>query len=230
MLISVIIPALNEAENIQTCIEAARRGYSADQVEIIVADGGSSDGTPDLAPPDVTVVHSPRGRGVQMNRGAQVATGEGFVFCHADSYLPRGWYEAVVEVLRQPDVSGGNFQPLISPAKGVLHLVNHIIFPTDWRIMFGDSAQFMSREIFEQVGGFQDIPLMEDVEMSRALHNAGRLVCIRLRVKTSSRRFLERGATRQWLFTVWCMIRYLYLGASPEDIARVYRSSREERA
>lgn len=92
----------------------------------------------------------------------------------------------------------------------------------------GDQGQFMSRATFERVGGFPEIPLMEDVEMSRALHKAGRLVRAPLRMTTSSRRFLERGPLRQWFLAVTNMIRYLYLGATPEQIADKYRSSREE--
>jgi rSAM/selenodomain-associated transferase 2 len=228
MRVSVIIPALNEAQNIEKTIAAARRSYSSDEVEIIVVDGGSTDGTPDMVPSDVSVVQSPRGRAVQMNRGAAASSGDPLVFCHADSQIPPGWREAVLEALARPGVSGGTFQTLILPAKGILHIRNHILFPANWRIMFGDQVQFMSRATFEQVGGFPEIPLMEDVEMSRTLHKAGKLVRIPLRVTTSSRRFLERGAIRQSLTNGLNMFRYLYLGATAEDIARVYRSNREE--
>jgi hypothetical protein len=86
----------------------------------------------------------------------------------------------------------------------------------------------MRRETFREIGGFPEIPLMEDVEMARALHQAGRLVRVPLRLQTSSRRFLERGPLRQSLQSFWLMIRYLYLGATPDEIARRYRSSREE--
>jgi rSAM/selenodomain-associated transferase 2 len=228
MLVSVIIPALNEAEGIRQTIAAARQDYADDQVEIILADGGSTDGTPGLVPPDVAVVRAPRGRAVQMNHGAAASNGDLLVFCHADSQLPAGWREAVIEALSRPGVSGGTFQTLILPARGILHIRNHIRFPANWRIMFGDQVQFMSRATFDQVGGFPEIPLMEDVEMSRALHEAGKLVRIPLRATTSSRRFLERGAIRQALTNALNMFRYLYLGATPEDIVCVYRSSREE--
>jgi hypothetical protein len=93
--------------------------------------------------------------------------------------------------------------------------------------MFGDLAQFMPRAVYDRVGGFPEIPLMEDVEMARQLHSAGTIVRVPLRVITSSRRFLENGPLRQWLLSFRCMIRYLYLDATPEDIVRVYRSSRE---
>ncbi len=229
MLVSVIIPALNEAENIAACIVAARRDYAPAELEIIVVDGGSTDGTPDLVSPDVTLLRSPRGRAVQLNRGAAAAQGDLFVFCHADSLLPAGWREAVIAALSDPAVSGGTFQTLILPAFGALHPRNRVVFSANWRGMMGDQVQFMSRATFERVGGFREIPLMEDVEMSRALHRAGRLVRppSHLRVITSSRRFVERGILRQSLRNVWNVFRYLYLGATAEQIAAVYRSSRE---
>jgi len=228
-LVSVIIPALNEAENIQACFAAARRDYTSAQVEIVVADGGSTDGTPDLVPPTETLVRSPRGRAVQMNRGAAASGGEFLIFCHADSQLPAGWRDAVLEALSNSAVSGGTFQTLMLPARGiVLHVRNHMRLPTRWWGMFGDQAQFMRRSTFERIGGFPEIPLMEDVEIMRALDQEGRLVRSNLRVITSSRRFLERGPLRQTLTNLWSIYRYVNLGATPEDIVRVYRSSREE--
>ncbi|HUV88141.1 MAG TPA: TIGR04283 family arsenosugar biosynthesis glycosyltransferase [Anaerolineae bacterium] len=232
MRVSVIIPALNEVEHIQQAIAAARGDYTPDEVEVIVVDGGSSDGTPELVPPDATLMRaegaSPRGRAAQMNRGAAASHGEVLVFCHADSRLPAGWREAVLEVLSLPGVRGGSFQLAIVPARGILRLLNRLRFGANWRIMFGDQAQFTWRAVFEQVGGFPDVPLMEDLELSRKLHRAGRLVRVPLRVTTSSRRFLERGPLRQWLLDVWLVVRYLVLGATAQEIARVYRSSRED--
>jgi rSAM/selenodomain-associated transferase 2 len=227
VLVSVIMPALNEAEHIQAAIAAARRGYTPAQVEIIVVDGGSHDGTPDRVPPGVTLVVSPPGRALQMNRGAAASRGEVLIFCHADSQLPAGWREAVLHALSQPGVSGGSFHLRLSPARGVLHLINRLRYPANWRIMLGDQAQFMTRHTFEQVGGFPDMPLLEDLEMSRTLHQAGRLVRVPLRVVTSSRRFLERGPLRQLCLDVACVVRYLYLGASAEEIASLYVSSRD---
>jgi rSAM/selenodomain-associated transferase 2 len=230
MSVSVIIPTLNEAKNIARTILAARRNYTLDEVEVIVVDGGSTDGTPDTVPPPpyARLIRSPCGRAVQMNCGARTSSGDILLFCHADSQLPPGWYEAVVEALSHPGTSGGAFQTLLLPEKGILRLINRLEFPADWRIMFGDLAQFMPRTTYDQVGGFPEIPLMEDVEMSRRLHRVGKLVRIPLRVITSSRRFLENGPLRQWLLSCRCMIRYLYLGATPEDIVNVYRSSREK--
>ena len=228
-LASVIIPVLNEAGKIATCIAAARRGYAPDEVEVLVVDGGSSDGTPGLVPSTATLIRSPRGRAVQMNRGVAASRGEILVFCHADSQLPAGWREAVIEALSRPGVSGGTFQTLILPEVAwILRLRNRMPQRANWRGMHGDQAQFVSRATFERIGGFPELSLMEDVEMSRALHRVGRLVRLSPRVITSSRRYLERGPLRQALRNRWNLFRYCYLGATPGEIARTYHSSREE--
>ncbi len=227
-LVSVIIPALNEAENIRACIAAARRDYPTDAVEIIVVDGGSTDGTPDLLPANVTLIHAPRGRAVQMNRGAAAAHGEVLLFCHADSRLPAGWREAVIDILSDPDVSGGVFRTQILPeTTWLMWLRNRQPMSDRWWEKHGDQAQFMLRATFERLGGFPDLPLMEDVEMSRALHQAGRYVRLPLCVTTSSRRYLEHGVLRQAVRNRWNLFRYLCLGATAEEIARTYRTRRE---
>jgi glycosyltransferase involved in cell wall biosynthesis len=166
-------------------------------VEIIVVDGGSTDGTHDLVPREEVLIRAPRGRAAQMNRGAAVARGQVLVFCHADSRLPPGWRQPAVDALSRPDVSGGSFAIRLEPARGILHLLNLPRYPADWRLMYGDQAQFMTRRTFRQVGGFPEIPIMEDLEMMRSLHRRGRLVRIPFRVTSSSRRFSERGPLRQ---------------------------------
>ena len=230
MLVSVVIPTLNEAESIRRTLAAARDGYPAEQVELIVSDGGSQDGTLGLLPADVAALRSPRGRARQMNAGASAAKGHVLVFCHGDTLLPQGWREAVLDALSDPSVSGGAFQVKLEPAAGILHWTNRLRLPEAWQITMGDQVQFVRRTVFGEIGGFPDIPLMEDIEMSRALHRHGRLVRVPLRVTTSSRRFLERGPWRQWWLSARCLVRYLWFGATPQEIAAVYRSSREEAA
>ena len=222
MLVSVIIPVLNEETFIQAAIGAARADSDLDEVEIIVVDGGSQDATLRLVPPDVKVIHSKPNRGKQMNLGAEHSTGEILVFCHADSLLPKGWRAAVITALSKDKVSGGTFQLSIVPARGILKLRNRIKYPANWRFMFGDQVQFMTRRTFEKAGGFNEIPIMEDLEMSRALHALGRLVRIPLRVRTSSRRFSGDKPRQQWWLSIKCVILYLYFGKSAEEINILY--------
>lgn len=101
--------------------------------------------------------------------------------------------------------------------------------PADWRLMYGDQAQSMSRETFQRVGGFPEIPIMEDLEMMRSLHRVGRLVRIPLRVTSSSRRFLERGPLRQLWLNLRVVLRYLLLGAEPEEVARMYHNTARDK-
>jgi rSAM/selenodomain-associated transferase 2 len=222
MLVSVIIPTLNEEGFILDAIRAARQDYAPDEIEIIVVDGGSQDGTLQLIPPGVQVLQSKSGRATQMNKGAANAKGDIFVFCHADSRLPQGWREAVVEKLNQPDVSGGTFQLAILPERGILKLRNRINYPANWRMMYGDQVQFMRRETFEKIGGFPKILIMEDLEMSRSLAQVGKLVRIPLRVQTSSRRFSGKQPRSQWFLSIRCVILYLYFGKTPEEIRKIY--------
>jgi hypothetical protein len=143
--------------------------------------------------------------------------------------LPGGWREAVVEKLSKPGVSGGTFQLSILPARGILKLRNRINYPANWRLMYGDQVQFMKRSTFEKVAGFPEIPIMEDLEMSRSLDRAGQLVRIPLRVQTSSRRFSEEKPRGQWLLSIKCVILYLYFGKTAEEIKSIYyQGARQE--
>ncbi len=222
MLVTTIIPTLNEEAFISDAIRSVRQDYSTEEVEIIVVDGGSQDETLGLIPPGVRVIQSKPGRAVQMNLGAKNTNGDILVFCHADCLLPIGWREAVIDELSEPGVRGGTFQLSIIPARGILKLRNRINYPANWQLMYGDQVQFMSRSTFDQVGGFPELPIMEDLEMSRSLNKVGRLVRIPLRVRTSSRRFSEDKPRWQWLLSIKCVILYLYFGKTAAEIKSIY--------
>jgi rSAM/selenodomain-associated transferase 2 len=222
MLVSVIVPTYNEAKNISQTLKAIRRAYPLDAVEIIVVDGGSSDSTLALIPPGVRALQGKKGRGVQMNLGVSQAHGEVLLFCHGDTLLPSGWREEVVRLLDQPQVSGGAFGIQFLPAKGMLYLLNALNYPPNWRLMYGDQAQFVKKDMFINVGGFPETPAMEDLELMRRLKAKGKLARARLKVTTNSRRFLVRGTMRQTWMNIRLVLGYLCFGMSAEAVARAY--------
>ncbi len=223
---SVIVPTLNEAPWIARTLAHIRRDYSQELLEIIVSDGGSTDGTVREIPAGVRLVTGARGRAAQMNLGAAHARGRILLFCHADTLLPNGWAEAVERALRRPGVVGGGFQPRFEPARGpTLRLLNWprpLKYPAHWLLFYGDQALFCKRPAFEQAGGFPEQPIMEDLEFARSLSRIGRLVRLPCRVRTSSRRFLERGPLRLQLANTNWVIRYACFKASPAEIAAAY--------
>lgn len=226
-LISVIIPTLNEAENIFKSLCSARRAYSAIEVEIILVDGGSTDGTLTNIPQGVMVVQTKANRAHQMNQGAALAQGDILLFCHSDTQLPPDWREEVLAAMKDPQVSGGAFQSRLEPEIGMLKWLNRRKLPQDWRFMYGDQCLFLRKSVFKRMGGYPRIPLMEDVELARGMAQQGKVTRIEARVVTDSRRMLENGVMKQLIGNAWRMFRYLYLNASPQDIAKTYRSSRE---
>lgn len=220
-MISVVIPTLNEAGGIA---EVVRRAREPGVGEVIVVDGGSTDSTRALAQTLADVVCSaPRGRARQMNEGAARAGGEILLFLHADTLLPTGFAAAVTAACSCAGVVGGRFDLDLFPSTPVLRLTATLI---NWRsrlsrIATGDQAIFVRREVFERLGGYPDIPLMEDVELSRRLKRAGRLVCLRHRVTTSSRRWQTHGVVRTILL-MWRLRVLYWAGVSPERLSRMY--------
>ncbi|WP_425261070.1 TIGR04283 family arsenosugar biosynthesis glycosyltransferase [Rubrivivax sp. RP6-9] len=221
--ISIVVPALNEAAGIAATL-AALAPLRAAGHEVLVVDGGSSDGTPALcAGLADAVLAGPRGRARQMNAGAARAHGAVLLFLHADTRLPAGAADAV-----QRAVAGGapwgRFDVHIEGRPRLLRVVAASMnLRSRWTgIATGDQAIFVQRAAFQAVGGFADQPLMEDIELSRRLRRVGAPACLRERVHTSGRRWEQRGVWR----TIWLMwrLRWRYWrGASPEALAQAYR-------
>ena len=228
--VSVIIPALNEAGCIGDAIRSAR---DAGADEVVVADGGSEDGTAEAARPLAdTVVVSPRGRAAQMNAGARVSAGEVLLFLHADTLLPPGAIGAVRKAVTEDGAGGGAFavrlgvSPEASPArKALLRLTARMINARArfLRAYTGDQGIFVAREVFEETGGYPEIPLMEDVEMSRRLVRRGPTALLPVRITTSARRWESRGPVRTILL-MWGLRVAHRLGMSPARCARIYLS------
>jgi rSAM/selenodomain-associated transferase 2 len=220
--ISVVIPVLNEEAHLAAAIASARAPAVR---EVIVVDGGSSDATPRIAREraDVVLV-APRGRALQMNSGAAASRGSVLLFLHADTRLPPGFADAVLDALGDSRVVGGRFDVRIVPDTPLLRLVARLMNLRSRlsRIATGDQAIFVRRAIFEVMRGFAPMPIMEDIAFSRGLKRHGRIACLREQVETSSRRWLRDGPLRTVLLMWWLRLLYFF-GVSPARLRRHYR-------
>ena len=225
--LSIVMPCLNEADGIVAALGALaplrQRG-----VEVIVADGGSTDGTATLAREGADrVVDAPRGRAAQMNAGARLARGRILLFLHADTRLPQDADFLVERRLASSGKSWGRFDVHIygrHPFLPVIAAATNL--RSRWSgIATGDQALFIERERFEQVGGFPEIALMEDVALSATLRRAQSPLCLREKVITSGRRWEKHGVTRTVLL-MWRLRLAYWLGADPSALALRYVSHR----
>jgi rSAM/selenodomain-associated transferase 2 len=222
--LSVIVPALNEASRIQ--IQASRLARLPGVDQVIVADGGSTDGTADLARTvaGVRVVDAPCGRGSQMNAGAREASGDVLWFVHADVVVPDDAPAMIDETLREHGVVGGAFR-IRTEADGATGWPSHLLWLADLRsrytaLPYGDQALFVRREVFESLGGFAPLALFEDLEFSGRLRRAGHVRVLRSSVRVSGRRFMARPIASAALMYV---LPVLYrCGVPPNTLARMY--------
>ncbi len=221
MNISIIIPVLNERDNLPATLEAinSEESDTGRLTEIIVVDGGSTDGTREWLKTQakVRVLDSARGRGVQLHAGAQAATGEAFLFLHGDCLLPREAPKLMVAALRDNATVGGCF--LIGfPEQSSLSLriiargINARTIAT--RTGTGDQAIFVRREVYEALGGFRPWPLFEDVDLVTRLKRQGRFVVLRAVVRISARRWMASGPWRTTFLMYGLRMGY-WLGIPP---------------
>ena len=220
-LISVIIPTLNEAQAIEPTISKLKK-YR--QTEIIIVDGGSQDQTVKLARSmGVGVLTTAACKATQMNAGAAEATGEVLLFLHADTRLPENFETCVPAALAEDGVCAGAFSLGIDSAGGGLRLIEWV---ANWRSRFfqmpyGDQALFVSRNLFHEIGGYPEYPIMEDFELVRRLKQKGKIVILPESVQTSARRWLNFGIAKTWLLNQLIIIAY-YLGISPQRLSQWY--------
>lgn len=224
MKLSIITPALNEAKILEQTLESLK-----DQsVEIVVVDGGSKDASVEIAlqyTPHVFI--APRGRGLQQHTGALESQGNVLLFLHADTLLPPEYWNLIDQALRDPSVVFGAFCLSFYPSSPALDLIAFManLRSRFLRLPYGDQALFVRRTAYFQVGGFQDFPIMEDVDLVRRLNRAGAFKLTRGHVKTSTRRWhVEKP-----VFTTlrnWSLIMRYFLGVSPYILARHYPDTR----
>ncbi len=222
--LTIVVPALDEAEGIAATLAPLQplrvRGH-----EVLVVDGGSADGTPEAAEPLADrVLRSERGRARQQNAGAREARGDVLLFLHADTRLPDGADRLVLDGLARSGRGWGRFDVRLTGRLPMLRVVERMISLRSRAggIATGDQAIFVRRDWFRDAGGFPEIPLMEDVALSRALLRRGRPLCLRETVLTSSRRWETRGVWRTILL-MWRLRLAYRLGADPERLAARYR-------
>jgi rSAM/selenodomain-associated transferase 2/rSAM/selenodomain-associated transferase 1 len=219
-MISVVIPALNEASLIHRTIEASK----IENVEIIVADGGSTDETRELAAKaGVKVIQCPCGRGRQLNEGALHASGRIIVFLHADTILPEGFASEVLTVLAKKNTVAGAFRLSITGKNWALGLVSFFtnLRSVLFQLPYGDQAIFIQKDQFWHVGGFPDIPIMEDYALVLRLKKLGRISISPKAVKTSGRRWDKLGYLRTLLINQTMIIGY-HAGVPIEKLERFY--------
>lgn len=226
MKLSVIVPTLNEEEYLAETLEAIPRG-----AEVIVTDGGSADETVHLARRHgARVVSGDRGRARQMNRGAETSSGDVLLFLHADCILGPDAMDAIGAALENPNVVGGSFQMAIRDAGWALRVVAATANArARWlRTPYGDQAIFVRRRDFEALGGFPEIPFMEDVAFVRLLKRRGELACVKATVTTGARHWQRLGPAATTMLN-WMVVTLYLLGVPAETLEPHYRRWRYPR-
>jgi rSAM/selenodomain-associated transferase 2 len=218
--ISVIIPTLNEARILAAALDTVRE---RENVEIIVVDGGSSDGTLNVVRAhSVRTLQAPACRAVQMNAGAKQARGDIFLFLHADTQLPRNWANLVCRELSKSGVAAGAFALKLDENSLWAQVVERLANLRSHRLHmpYGDQAIFLKGDLFRTMGGFAELPIMEDFEFMRRLGRKGSISIIPEPVVASARRWRESGIWRTTAVNQLVIIGY-FLGVSPNLLARL---------
>ena len=224
-LVSIIVPTLNEEKGILFFLKQLQ--FFRAQCEIILVDGGSADNTCDLAKEYVDIlIHELPGRAIQMNAGAKQASAETLLFLHADSFLPRDALKYIYRGQKQ-GYQWGRFDIRLLSTKWLLSLVSWFINQRSalTGIATGDQAIFVDKTLFERVGGYQAIPLMEDIALSIRLKKVAKPYRIQSKVATSARRWIDVGIVKTVLLMWWLRLLF-FVGVTPEKLAVLYREGR----
>ena len=223
MKLSIVVPVLDDARHLEALLADLPR--SAPGAEVVVADGGSRDGSVETAAraPGTHLVSSARGRARQMNAGAAAATGEVLLFLHADTRLPPGAADAVRRALTDPMVAYGRFDVRFDNPRAAFRLIARLMNLRSrlTGICTGDQAIFVRRATFQAVGGYPEISLMEDIELTRRLKRVGRLAPLRLQVTTAARKWEREGVARTVLL-MWTLRLLRLFRVGPDRLHRWY--------
>ncbi len=222
-MISIVVPMLDE---IDTIADFLRRLHDqAPGAEIIVIDGGSSDGSPDVAAsiPGIVLARGTRGRGSQLAAGARLAAGNKLVFLHVDTRLDHGWPGEVEDILSRPEVSAGAFRYRIDSARPKYRLIEKGVGLRNrlLQLPYGDQGLFMLRSLYDRVGGYREWPIMEDVDLVRRLRREGRIAIARATATTSPRTW-ERNSAAFGVLRNWILVVLYFCGVPPSRLARYY--------
>ena len=223
--ISIIIPTLNEAASIGVTLDHI---LPVDNTEVIVVDGGSTDDTVEQSGlRDVHIIQTSRGRANQMNAGAAEANGDVLLFLHADTRLPQGFDDTIYRVLEKSGIVAGAFELAIDSPKPSFRMIERVVNCRARYLQtpYGDQAIFLPTQLFHRIGGYPDMPIMEDFAMVRKLSKLGRIVILPDPVVTSPRRWLNIGIWKTVIINQ-LMIAGYYAGIPPAKLARLYK--REE--
>lgn len=225
MLISVIIPVLNEASNIGRALERVT-SLPSDK-EVIVVDGGSSDGTVEIAQKYTRVISSQRGRALQMNAGSAVAGGNVLLFLHADTLLPLDALGAIEQSLKDASVVGGRFRVRLDNPGWRYRMIEWSINTRDSIVngFTGDQALFVRKDVFDAIGGYPPLALMEDLEFGRRMLRKGTVTRLPQYVTTSARRW-ETGGVLRIVFLMWTLRLLYFMRCPPSLLQRWYNDSR----
>jgi rSAM/selenodomain-associated transferase 2 len=224
MKISVVIPTLNEAAYIGPTVEALLA--QEPPLEVIVADGGSDDGTRERAGERCRVITSAPGRARQMNAGAGAATGDVLLFLHADTLVAPGTLGAIRSTLADPSAGAGTFRLRFDTDTPLLRFYSWFTHLETPLLCFGDRGLFVRRAVFQSIGGFDDIPAFEDLDLARRLFRRGGFRFLHRHVTTAARRFERYGHLRQQARNALLWTAYM-IGFSPRHLAQYYSYSNE---
>jgi rSAM/selenodomain-associated transferase 2 len=232
-MISIIIPTYNEESFIENTLRQLKTLKNEADFEIIVSDGESTDKTVQQAKPYAKIIHSPKGKAKQLNNAATYAKGDILFFVHADMFVPQGALKAIVEKINEQGFDGGGFSNIFSDHNKKIKMLGKIInlrlsnkTQAERKIFYGDNGIFVNKKVFQKIGGFKDVPIMEDYDFSNRILSKYKVCLItEPRIIVDARRHIQDGFLKTRI--KWMLIKQLFLlGVSPKWLNEWYKDIR----